>query len=632
MENVDKANYTKFLDFYSKEDVDIKIASLTLLPKIIKEIGENKLDELLTFVLGSIDEEDSLLIIDFLKIIKELSSYKNCLNIKLLPLVELGLISSNLACRNEALISFQNMMNYCFTIKDYDPYEFISKFTLNSSTNYKIAFILTLPIVINNISHNNKIKAINYFKIYSRDCNDTVRKVIVLNLKEYISFLNEEIISYIYNNFLEMENDFVKIYIIESILSYKNHPNVQDYLPLLYKVVLSLSVDVSWRVRYSIAENMNELLSFCTKNQKKDYVIKFGMLLSDKEENVRNICVKKLGQCLEIVKDNEEISCNLIESFEKMIVIEESSLIKETLAENLDIISKNCPQSKIKTVIIPICQDLIKHNNDLSRSFSYQTNINSKTIIGSPNIDSKSKPKSPIINPKVLNENSKTKLENYLGKNSNEKKKKSMVYDNSGVCHHHTKMLLTLLRKIPLITKYTGFNFESNVINNFTHMYGVFKWKNKVKLIEVIEEIYSYFSNKGLSGDILNILLKGLQENVFIVREVSCKCLAQILSKIHSDDVNEKVISIINVLKKSINYQMRKTAANFCIYYLGVQNNNDQFISNFIVPILNDDLLKDKTSNMKVICCKIVKLLICKSKNYENKYTSILETLTKEIS
>lgn len=82
--------------------------------------------------------------------------------------------------------------------------------------------------------------------------------------------------------------------------------------------------------------------------------------------------------------------------------------------------------------------------------------------------------------------------------------------------------------------------------------------ENKVKLIEVIEEIYSYFSNKGLSGDILNILLKGLQENVFIVREVSCKCLAQILSKIHSDDVNEKVISIINVLKKSINYQMRK--------------------------------------------------------------------------
>lgn len=639
---VESSYLNKFVEFISKEEIEIKQDAIKLIPKIACEISTDKLfNEFFPFVQNSIDDEDENLISEFLSIIPSILSIENnkSNSHKLLSFIEIGLISYNSKIREEALAMYKIILKEAINAnKDYDVYEFVQKLSSSIHQKYRIAFLLVIPIVYKHLNSSQKGRIASFLKQFSNEGTEYLKKMLAINLKELSFFIPEDVFSTICNNLLESSNDNIRIPLIGSIISLKYHQNLNQFQNQIQKVVTSIGKDNSWRVRYTLASSVHDLLSFSiiSPTLKKEIVSCYSQLFLDPEQEVRNISILNLGSALEKLKDDSDSINILIDSFEKSFNFELSHIVKETVADSIVSISKYVGKPKLKSVIVPICYELLKYINKDEPSHT-PTPMNRTNVTLSPVIEKKKivPSTSPIMTKKSLPHKSHGELlESYLGKGnmekSNKKNKEVIVYDNSGNCGQFTQVQIKILKNIPAIQKLSQNNFESAVLSSINSIFSSGKWKSKVNLLETVYDIISYFSQQALANEILDLLLKGLQENVYLIRESSIKCLVEVHTKISNDEVNLKVVKALNTLRQSTNYQMRKCCALFMLAYVKKKSSNDNFISNNLITIITTNLVKDKVKNIKAICGLIISCLCLRNKSYQSKLTKIIEEYTND--
>lgn len=641
----DGGNLSKFIELMTKEDLESKQSGIKLIPKVITESqGEKNLNELLAFIWNTIDDEDETLISEFLSIIPNIIPLQGnkSFTSKLLPLIELGLISYNSKVREEALAMYKVILKECISAsKDYDVYEFVQKLSNQINQKYRVALLLVIPTVYRHLNSNQKTKISCFLKQFSDEGNEYIKKMLAINLKELSYFIPDDVFSVIITSLLKCTNDNIRIPLIGSIVSLKYHQNLNLFQNQIQKVVASVGTDESWRVRYTLASSVHDLLSFSiiSSGLKKEIITQYSQLFKDKEEEVRNICIANLGASLDKLKEDNDSINVLMDAFEKAVNVEISPIVKETIAESIVSISKNVPKTKLKSVIVPICYELLKSFNKDDTSLTPQ--IVKSNVSLSPVNDKKAilKSTSPIITKKTLPQKShESLLESYLGKNNNNSSEKSsitpgsvLVYDNSGLCGAYTQVQLKMIKNIPMIQKYSQHNFETILITSINSIFGSSKWKNKVKLLDIINDIISFFSQTVLAADILEILLKGLQENVYLIRQSAINCLVEVLQKVQSDEINNKVYKILSTLKSSTNFQMRKCCALFILSYTKKKNSNESFILNNLIPIVFNNLVKDKVKNIRAICGSIVANLNIRNKSLVSKYSKVIEEYSNDL-
>ena len=67
-------------------------------------------------------------------------------------------------------------------------------------------------------------------------------------------------------NLLKESNEFIRLPIIEGLITLKNFKQLQKYQDLLNNSLSLLSKDESWRVRYALGDKLHEVISYFILN------------------------------------------------------------------------------------------------------------------------------------------------------------------------------------------------------------------------------------------------------------------------------------------------------------------------------------------------------------------------------
>jgi len=198
---------------------------------------------------------------------------------------------------------------------------------------------------------------------FSKEDSPAIRKEIASVLKDLAVYLEKEIFSSIFITFLKDSNDSIKIHLIDSIISLKFHKQIDTFQDFISDCIMSLSIDESWRVRFSVADKIQELLALpnITQKLKTSLVDIFAKLFEDSESEIRNTCCLKLELIAERIGKEEIMDRILIQL--KKLEKDSVSYVRGSLAET---ILKVCPyigKSKTNDFIFPVFLNLMKDEN-----------------------------------------------------------------------------------------------------------------------------------------------------------------------------------------------------------------------------------------------------------------------------
>jgi hypothetical protein len=98
-------------------------------------------------------------------------------------------------------------------------------------------------------------------KRFSNDNTTVIKKELALLLKDFITSLDEDLLSEILNNLMKEKNEFSRIPIFDCVVALQNKTlnKSQDFL---INIIDVLSKDECWRVRYTVAEKLHEVTKF----------------------------------------------------------------------------------------------------------------------------------------------------------------------------------------------------------------------------------------------------------------------------------------------------------------------------------------------------------------------------------
>lgn len=198
---------------------------------------------------------------------------------------------------------------------------------------------------------------------FSKEDSPVLKKEIASVLKDLAVYLEKEIFCSIFITFLKDSNDSIKIHLIDSIISLKFHKQIDTFQDFISDSIMSLSIDESWRVRFSVADKIQELLALPNISQKlKTSLVEiFAKLFEDSESEIRNTCCLKLELIAERIGKEEIMDKILIQL--KKLEKDSVSYVRGSLAEN---ILKVCPyigKTKTNDFIFPVFLNLIKDEN-----------------------------------------------------------------------------------------------------------------------------------------------------------------------------------------------------------------------------------------------------------------------------
>lgn len=613
-------SWIRVTELMQKDDFDLRLSAIKQIPKIINDSNcEKFINEVVPFIAGVLDDEEDSLVLEALNVITGLIPLQNSKQNthKFLLIVELGLLSYNSKVREESIKVYKIILKESLNnSKDFDPFELIQKLTNSISQKSRIAFLSIIPFSYKYLNSNQKSRVTSFMKQFSIEGNEFTKKSLSLAMKDLSFFINEDAFMNIVSTLLESKNESVRIPIMNCIANLKYHQNLNLLQNYIQQVITTIGSDESWRVRYTLAININEILSFSilTSSLKKEVIKQYCKLFIDQEVEIRIICVKKLANCLEKLKDDEENLIAILDSFEKATLNEKNVDAKNVIAESVISISKYIPKDKIKSVIVPICYELLK-KSDIPKII--ETNM-----------------RSPKGEKKRLSVASPNAIKNAAaGDNKKEQKSSkitSMIYDNSGNIEEEVDVQLKIIRNLPVLSKYLNHDFEEEMIKAITEVYLNCQWKSKAKLIVIIQELIPLVSKKSLTSSFFNLIIsKGLQENVFLLREVSIKCLIEILIKGQDEQIEKEVISYFEKLKKSSVYQQRNLCGIFALNYMKNKNHQESTINNVILPLVTETLMLDRVANIRFNAAQTLIALYSK-KAYTAKVKPYLNDMLKD--
>ena len=323
--------------------------------------------ELLPYLKSCIDEEEDEIIIELSKV---LANFIDCIGGKqyikeLFNLLEEILTIDEPFVRKETINSIKLIVNQIGKVSEIenDLMSMINNLYISEDINQKKSAMNLLMFLFKDLNKNNKTAAINYFDKFVFDNNISIRKELLNEITDITLLLPIDYIKKLINIILKDKNESMRIDIINIIMSIRLHPNINDFIDVIYDLIPKLAEDTNWRVRLTVADKLNEILNFPNIDNKFRQVSVniFAKLIEDTEPEIRNICCLRLEVISQILK-NENNYDKILQNLRKLEK-DQKNFVRGALASNVLKLCSLVGIKKTNDYIFPIFLTLIKDEN-----------------------------------------------------------------------------------------------------------------------------------------------------------------------------------------------------------------------------------------------------------------------------
>ena len=366
-DKLDQITATKLLEDLQSTDLKIKKYAVQNLRGISLALGrERTRKELLPYLNSCIDEEEDEIIIELAKV---LSNFIDCIGGKqyikeLFNLLEVILAIDEPFVIKESINSIKLIVKQIGKVSEVenDLISMINNLYSTDDINQKKSAMNLLIFLFKDLNENNKNIAISYFDKLVVDNNIYIRKELLNEITEITLLLPIDYIKKLINIILKDKNDSMRIDIVNIIMSIRQHPNINDFISVIYELIPKLSEDTNWRVRLTVADKLNDILKFPNIDNKfrQTSITIFAKLIEDTEPEIRNICCLRLEEICKILKNENgfDIILQNLRKLEK----DQKNYVRGALASNVLKIS-SIIGDKTKVYVFPIFLTLIKDEN-----------------------------------------------------------------------------------------------------------------------------------------------------------------------------------------------------------------------------------------------------------------------------
>lgn len=141
-----------------------------------------------------------------------------------------------------------------------DLMDLVNRLSHHDFVSQKLSAMAIISCMMSYVGSNQKATLCTLLKKFSNDPYPLVKKELAYYLKDFCTFLEEDFFVEIVSNILKEKSEFAKIPIFDCIVAMGGHKNISKIQDFVEKVLNILSNDECWRVRYTIAEKMHEVL------------------------------------------------------------------------------------------------------------------------------------------------------------------------------------------------------------------------------------------------------------------------------------------------------------------------------------------------------------------------------------
>ena len=361
---LDQLTATTLLEDLQSSDIKIKKNAVQNLRGISLALGrERTRKELLPYLKSCIDEEEDEIIIELSKV---LSNFIDCIGGKqyikeLFNLLEVILTIDEPFVRKETINTIKLIVKQIGNVNEIenDLISMINNLYISEDINQRKSAMNLLMFLYKDLNKNNKTIAINYFDKFVVDNNISIRKELLNEIIDITLMLPIDYIKKLITVILKDKNDSMRIDIINIILSIRQHPNINEYIEVIYDLVPKLAEDTNWRVRLTVADKLNEILEYPNIDNKFRQIATniFAKLVDDSEPEIRNVCCLRLKVITQILK-NENNFDKVLQNLRKLEK-DQKNFVRGALASNILKISSLVGFD----YIFPIFLTLIKDEN-----------------------------------------------------------------------------------------------------------------------------------------------------------------------------------------------------------------------------------------------------------------------------
>jgi serine/threonine-protein phosphatase 2A regulatory subunit A len=365
---LDQLTATTLLEDLQSTEIKTKKNAVQNLRGISLALGrERTRKELLPYLKSCIDEEEDEIIIELSKV---LSNFIDCIGGKqyikeLFNLLEVILTIDEPFVRKETINTIKLIVNQIGKVNEIenDLMSMINNLYTSEDINQKKSAMNLLMFLFKDLNKNNKNTAINYFDKFVVDNNISIRKELLNEIRDITLLLPIDYIKKLINVILKDKNDSMRIDIISIIMSIRQHPNINEFIDVIYDLIPKLAEDTNWRVRLTVADKLNEILNFPNIDNKFRQISTniFAKLIEDTEPEIRNVCCLRLEEITQILK-NENNFDKILQNLRK-IEKDQKNFVRGALASNILKLSSLVGNKKTNDYIFPIFLTLIKDEN-----------------------------------------------------------------------------------------------------------------------------------------------------------------------------------------------------------------------------------------------------------------------------
>ena len=365
---LDQLTATTLLEDLQSTDIKTKKNAVQNLRGISLALGrERTRKELLPYLKSCIDEEEDEIIIELSKV---LSNFIDCIGGKqyikeLFNILEVILTIDEPFVIKETINSIKLIVKQIGKVSEVenDLMSMINNLYISEDINQKKSAMNLLIFLFKDLNKNNKALALNYFDKFVVDNSISIRKELLNEITEITLLLSIDYIKKLINTILKDKNDSMRIDIINIIMSIKQHPNINDFINVIYELIPKLAEDTNWRVRLTVTDKLNDILNFPNIDNKfkQTCVNIFAQLVEDPEPEIRNICCLRLEEITKILK-NENNFDKILQNLRKLEK-DQKNFVRGALAANILKLSSLVGIKKTNDFIFPIFLTLIKDEN-----------------------------------------------------------------------------------------------------------------------------------------------------------------------------------------------------------------------------------------------------------------------------
>jgi len=353
------------IDELKAEDPKRRINSIKSFSTIASAIGPDRTrSELLPFVNELLDDEDEVLLqlAESLSALTDFIGGNQFAHLLLVPLEKLCYIE-DVAVRDRTTQTIIKVVG----LTDMKKYEenvaqLIRRLVNGDYFTAKGAACAIIPGVFPLCSPNLQNELVRIYTALSNDETPLTRKFASMHLRYLMKYLNSgnetELINSV-KTFMKDDQDFVKLYIVDSLVVLGQVLSPQKHANNVIIFVRSLAEDPSWRIRYTIADKIYELGQALGKPTTKSlllpYYVKF---LQDPEPEIKTIAAARLAKLAEFL-DESDITSKIVPCLGPLSK-DPMQHVRAALAESLPSLCPIVGKKPTTDYILPIFLTLLK--------------------------------------------------------------------------------------------------------------------------------------------------------------------------------------------------------------------------------------------------------------------------------